>query len=162
MTHRLLLIFLLFVGLSSSSAHKFYVSVTSVSYQSEDEVLQCKLKIFYDDLENALTEYGGEMVYLCGDEGHEELMMRYISEKFKIKTDTKNLPLRLKEWTCDEEAIWITLQSALKETPQQIEVNNAILMELFEEQRNIIQFNINNKRKSLLLFKDKSSGKISI
>ena len=48
------IILLLFPLLISSTAHKFYVSTTTVEFVKEKEVIQIITKIFTEDIEQAL------------------------------------------------------------------------------------------------------------
>lgn len=54
----------------------------------------------------------------------------------------------------------------IKNTPlsslKSIKVESNILYDLFQEQQNIIHFNINNRKKSFLLMKDKNTDMLKL
>lgn len=85
-------------------------------------------------------------------------MQKYIAEKFKlkIKGQAKNYIFLSKEI----ENNVVICYFKIKELTQiiSLEVENSILMEIYPEQQNIIQFDNNGEKNSLLLTEDNFKG----
>ncbi len=66
-------------------AHKFYVSVTNISYSEKDRALQITSRIFIDDFEQVLLERYGIEAHLATDSETalaDEFIEKYLKTKF--------------------------------------------------------------------------------
>lgn len=156
----LLLIFILPL-LSFQGLHKFYVSVTDINYNSESQSLQLISRIFVDDMENLLKTRYGEELYLTAQEEHPQVdlyLERYLSEKFRIRVNGKEFPLIFLGKEYDNDLLKLYIEIEQVEVPQQIEVTNAMLTELFPDQKNVVHVKLMGKTKSLLLGRGRESG----
>lgn len=160
---RILLLLLIFPLISASSGHKFYVSITKVEYIKEKKSLQIITKIFTDDIEDVLQERYDSSISLNTKKetkAAEEDLKKYLLQKIKIKVNGKSVPLNYigKEYDTDMVVAYIEVTN-LPEL-KSIEIENKVLMEMFDEQQNIIHLKTPNSRKSLILDKDEPSGKL--
>ncbi|WP_029038355.1 DUF6702 family protein [Salinimicrobium xinjiangense] len=147
--------------LSFSVAHKFYVSATDIKYNEEQRSLQIISHVFTDDLENLLkTRYNKEL-YLVEEEEHpaaDKFVERYFQDKLNISVNGKKRTLNYlgKEYNKDQLLIYIEVEDV--EPIRNISVENAILTDLFPEQKNVVKVSYNGKIKSLLLMRDAVQG----
>lgn len=151
--------------MSMSSAHKFYVSITKVEYIEDEKSLQIILKIFTEDLEKTLRERYSEDIYLDSKketDSEAEYIQKYLSKKFKISVN--NTPINTtyigKEY--DNDVIKVYLEAQNISEIKTFEIENKILMDMFEEQQNIIHFKRNKLRKSLMLDADNPKAVLNL
>jgi len=145
----------------SFTAHKFYVSITKIEYSQEEKSLQIITKLFIDDIEDVLQERYSPSISLDPEKETSEdanFLKEYILQKLKIKVN--GTPVKLiylgHEYENDVVKSYIEVEniSELKT----IEVENKMLIDLFEEQQNIIHIKRFKKRKSLILDIDNPKG----
>ncbi|MDX1782680.1 MAG: DUF6702 family protein [Aequorivita vladivostokensis] len=160
---RISLLLLIFPLISATSAHKFYVSITKIEYVKEKKSLQIITKIFTDDIEDALQQRYDPSISLDTKketEAADEYLQKYILQKLNIKVNGKPVQLNFigKEYDVDMLVAYIEVTNV--PNLKSIEIENKVLMEMFPEQQNIIHLKTTNSRKSLMLDKDESSGKL--
>lgn len=149
------------ICLATTSAHKFYVSITKVEYAAEDQALQLISKIFVDDLEVTLSErYGREISLGTNKETATdlELLKKYFLQKFSVEVNGQSAPLIYlgQEYENDTVKIYIEIEEVASITS--LEFENSVLLDKFEEQQNIIHTKVFKKRRSLVLDKDNPKG----
>lgn len=161
---RIMCLVLLLGVLTSATVHKYYVAVFQVEYAPAKKQLQITGRIFVDDLEKALsTKYGKKFYLGTSKELPEstETLKKYIADKISFKVNGKPAALTLftREYEDDILVCYLTAPAPKKITS--IEVRNTVLFEMFREQQNMINANINNERKSLLLSYDTPQGTLN-
>lgn len=161
---KVFILLLVFPLVSATSAHKFYVSITKIEYVKEKNSIQIIAKIFTDDMEKALRQRYDRLIFLDSKKettAAEEDLKRYILQKIKIKVNGKSVQLNYigKEYDTDMVVAYMEVTD-VKEL-KTIKIENKILMEIFPEQQNIIHLKTSKNRRSLILDKDDSSGKLN-
>lgn len=154
-----LLVLTLPVVLAASSAHKFYVSITKIEYVQQEESLQIITKIFIDDLEDVLQErYDPELVLdsTNDDPNIDKYVQKYLLKKLKLKVNGVPVATVFLGKTYEIETLNCYLEVTGIKTLETFEVANSVLFEMFPEQQNIIHVKKDDKRRSLVLVKDKS------
>ncbi|MFD1096717.1 DUF6702 family protein [Salegentibacter chungangensis] len=152
----LLTCFMLFSSFKASD-HKYYLSVTEIEYKSDKQALQIISRVFIDDFEEVLQKrYNKEIKLIAkNEEGNvRQAIERYLAKKLHIKTDGKELQLNYlgKEYENDQLVLYIEVEkvAAFKE----IEVENLILTDLFDDQQNVVHVKVEEELKSMLLDRD--------
>lgn len=153
--------------ISATAYHKFYVSVTQINYSNKEESLQITSRIFIDDFENVLKErYGVTLDLGTHQEAKTAIIMieRYLNTRFTIHINGKKQELHFlgKEYENDVVKTYIEIKNTPLSSLKSIKVESNILYDLFQEQQNIIHFNINNRKKSFLLMKDKNTDMLKL
>lgn len=154
-------VLLLFPLLTASTAHKFYVSITKIEYVKEKQSLQIITQIFIDDVEDVLQQRYDPTLSLATKKETEtdvELLTKYIHQKLKIKVNGEPVELKYigREYDIDIVKSYFEVKG-IKEI-EEIEIDNTVLMDLFEEQQNIIHLKTSSKRRSLILDRDNPKG----
>lgn len=157
----LLIVFCVFPMLSFNDSHKFYVSVTQIEYNKENESLEIVSRIFIDDIEVLLRERYDESIELnIKNESKQidEKLDLYLKTKLQILVngEERNFNFIGKEY--EEDLMICYLEITNIKTLDKIEVNSAVLMDIFEEQQNIVHVKKGKQRKSLILEKEKENG----
>ncbi|MEL6986329.1 MAG: DUF6702 family protein [Bacteroidota bacterium] len=139
--------------------HEFHVSKCLLNYSEKDQALQISIHVFIDDLENDLKKYDSEKLYLgtpdeiaIGD----SLVEAYIKDYLKIQIDgsQKSFNYIGKEVSEDLIALWCYFEIENVHPSKSIEVYNNILMEQFDDQKNIINIKGPDNTKAYFLFRE--------
>ena len=153
-------IFLLFFGWKVFF-HPFYISLTEIRYNANNESLEIAQKIFWDDLEVALGNLNQSKIDFLNptDKNALEAMAKsYLLDQNEITVNGKKVKLNYLGFEIEEDAVWFYLESDKVALPKQVEVYNNVLIKHFDGQQNIINFYVDKKPKSLILYKGRESG----
>jgi hypothetical protein len=144
--------------------HPFYISLTEIRYNPENQSLEIAQKIFWDDLEVALAKiYGTKVNFLnpSNRDALEGMVKSYILEKNEIMVNGQKLNLDYLGFEIEEEAVWFYMEALKVPSPNNVQIRNEVLIEHFEGQQNIVNFYLEKSPKSLILYKGRESGKIN-
>ncbi|AXT58317.1 peptidase E [Aquimarina sp. AD1] len=160
---KLLIILSVFlVSLSSFTAlHKFYVSVTQIEYKEEEKSLQIISRIFVDDIEEVLRKRYDETIELVSNEQEEKVdqyLTTYLKQKLSITVNGEEVFFNFIGKEYDNDLVLCYLEVENVESLKTIVVSNQVLMDFFDDQQNIIHVKKQEKRKSLILEKEKDQG----
>lgn len=155
---------MVFPLLSGASAHKFYVSITKIDFVKKQEALQITLKVFTDDIEDALqANYNPSLILKRKNEAPavDASVENYLLQKLKIVVNNREVKLNYlgKEYETDMLVAYIEV-AGIKEL-NTVTVEIKILMEIFSDQQNIIHVKTPSIRRSLILDRDEPGGKLN-
>jgi hypothetical protein len=159
---KIVLLLLLFIGVSSFTAfHKFYVSVTEIEYNEKAQSLQIISRVFTDDFENVLKKRYGKDLRL--EEGNEtpqiaSFIQEYLEQKLQIKVDNKPVEIRYLGKEYENDVLLLYIEVPEIHAFQKIAVSNYVLMDLFQEQKNLVHVEYGGKTKSLVLLEGNQAG----
>lgn len=147
-----LIIFFFFLIFSSFLEHKYYVS-TSLFNFTEDSSLQITLRIFKDDLSNAISD-----TYLdqktddlnLNDELYFKQVDKYINSKISILIDDKKFEMDYLGLETKNDIYVCYLEIENLPIYSNMVISNKILFEIFDDQQNIIHVKRNDKRQSFI------------
>jgi len=152
-----------------NSAHEFHLSKCDINYSAEEQALQISLRIFIDDLEEAIAVVLQEdNLKLCTSKeavNADSILVVYLSENLKVNVD--NVPHQIsyvgKEVSEDLLAVWCYFE-VIDVTPQDaISVENKILIETFDDQSNVVSLKYSKDKKDyFLLQKGETSGTLQL
>jgi hypothetical protein len=159
-----LLLFIVLPLLAFTAAHKFYVSATNIDYNEKQRSLQIISHVFADDLENLLkTRYSESLTLIKGNEhpAADEYVQKYFNDKFRLSVNGKDRSFSYigKEYDKDQLLVYLEVENV--EPIKSISVENAVLTDLFPEQKNVIKVEYKGKIKSLLLMRDNPGGTLN-
>jgi len=148
-------------------AHKFYVSVTNISYSEKDQSLQITSRIFIDDFEAVLLErYGFESHLATDTESKQanEYIEKYLKTKFLMFIDGKQRKYNFlgKKYDNDIMICYLEVPELAIDEVKSIEVQNELLTDLYDEQQNVVHFKIKGKKKSFVLIKQNNKGMLNL
>jgi hypothetical protein len=151
--------------LSCLISHPLHVSVAEIEYDEKEKELEIMMRIFVDDLENAirLHQRKGDLDVLNPPSGTstDNLISSYVHNHFKIALDGKDQAIRYLGQEIEGEALVCYLLVSNVKKWSTIEVGNSILCELFDDQSNLVHVTIGDKVKSMRLVRDKPTGRLS-
>ncbi len=152
---------ILFFGMCSMTTHKFYVSIYQINYEHKKKMIQITSRLFIDDVNDALEKKFRKKTFI-GEENESiediSLLKKYFADKFLIKVNGVSKPVNYlsKELENNILICYFNIKDVSKIT--KLEVINDCLMELNLEQQNIIQYNFNGEKHSLLLTNENIKG----
>lgn len=156
-------IFMLFLGWKVFF-HPFYISLTEIRYNPENQSLEIAQKIFWDDLEVALAKiYETKVDFLnpISRDALEGMVKSYILEKNEIMVNGQKMDIDYLGFEIEEEAVWFYMEALRVPSPKNVHIRNEVLIEHFEGQQNIVNFYKEQKPKSLILYKGKEIGTLN-
>ena len=161
MTIKKTLFLLLIIPLLSFSAHKYYLSLTQITYKPETESLQVIINVFMDDIETALNKkYAIDLQLTTEKElkDNDIYFQKYLNEKlhFKIDDISKKFVYIGKEY--DGDLVYFYLEIENIEHLKSIRITNKILIDYFPKQQNLIKSKVGKKHKSILLTAENDKG----
>lgn len=153
----ILMIYLLSPINIEKADHEFHFSKCDIEYSKEDKALQIAMRIFIDDLEEALAKSGNPNLKLCTSkevDSADSIIQSYLQEKFKITVDeaSHNFTFVGKETSEDLMAVWCYLEVVDIEPVENIRIKNSILMDIFDDQKNMVVLKYSKEKKEHFLF----------
>lgn len=142
------------------TSHKFYVSVTDIEYITDTQSLQIISRVFADDFEDVLEKrYQQPMVLLPTNETENvnQLISRYINQKLVVSINNQPVVLNFLGKKYEDDRIYLFLEVEKLPPFNEISIENLVLTDLFEEQKNLVHFKNNDKIKSAVLTKGNST-----
>lgn len=162
---KILLALIIFPLILSATSHKFYVSTTNIEYVSEENSIQIISKIFVEDLEETLQKRYETDIHLGSEKEtlqDVEYLKKYIQKKLKIWVDGKQATIQYIGIDYDIDIMSIYLEIENISQLKSIEIENIILMDMFEEQQNIIHFKSKQIKRSWVLDEDNTKGMLNL
>ncbi|MBL0912762.1 MAG: hypothetical protein IBJ09_10360 [Bacteroidia bacterium] len=154
---KILLLFMAFCGsrlLAGPAEHPFYVSITEIHIQPQQQLIQLSCRMFADDLEDALRRLNGVAADLLvpKDEATvNALLNAYVQARVQIQVNGVPQQLEYIGYESDEEAVWVHFEGKLTETPGRVDVNNSLLFDFLPGQTNMLHCYLDEKRQSTKL-----------
>lgn len=133
-----------------ASAHVFYVTVTKVKWNPQQQRLDLTVRIFTTDLEQAIEAEGGPKLKLWSPDQrpeHERFVGTYLISRLKFRIDGQQAPLEYVGMADALDATACFLQIRNVKAVKTIEVDNQLLIDLFDDQANVVQFEMGDEKK---------------
>jgi hypothetical protein len=144
--------------------HPLHVSVTEIEYDEKDKALEIMMRVFMDDLETTMRQYLNKPeLDILKPVGitRDEMMKRYLAERFKISLDKKNQKINYLGHEQDGDAFVFYMEIPNVKKWREIEVQNSIIMETYDDQSNLVHVTVRGKVKSLRLVKNTIMDKLT-
>lgn len=153
--------------LAFTGAHKFYLSVTNVDYSEKEQSLQIISRIFIDDMEAVLeARYEVDAALATEAESPEAdaYIERYLRAKFNVSVNGQRQEYRFlgKRYDKDLLVCYLEVSGVPRASLKSVEIDNSVLTELFEEQRNLVHFNILGTKRSFVLTSEGTKGMLNL
>ncbi len=149
---------------SGSFDHPFHVSVCDIVYESDEKHLKISLRMFLDDLEEALIAYtGDDDLDILNYENVPEIdkaLGHYLSENFSIGTGRKELAYVYLGGEIEVDVMWCYIEIEKLKPFKSISIENTIFFEIFDDQENLVHVRKDGKVRSVRLTKGKSRNTV--
>jgi hypothetical protein len=137
-----------------SFKHPFYLSVTDLKYNVKEKAMQGSVKLFINDLEDALKKINKQTVDLINPKDTSKItamLYDYLKKRLTIKVNNQLINYSLIGFEKEEAAIWIYIELKNCPDPKKIIVENSLLYDFLKEQTNIIHCEVKGEKQSLKL-----------
>lgn len=158
---KLLFVFFAVFMLLSISGHKFYTAIFKIDFNENKKRIEVTTRIFVDDLNIAISKKYNRKMLLNSDKETEEdiaFLKKYLAEKMSLKVNGKQQTMRFLSKEVEENVLICYFNCDAITKIKSFEITNTVLTEIYEDQQNIVQLNINSKKQTLLLSADSTFG----
>ena len=141
--------------------HKFYASTTRIEFVPQEQSVQIITEIFTDDIQQALSERNLIDVHLDSKKETQEdilLLQDYVFKKLTIFVNGTKQGYDYIGLQYDLDRVKLYLEITNVSSFEQVEIENKILFDTFEDQQNIIHVKTPESRRSLVLDKENPKG----
>lgn len=152
---------IVFPVLMGAAIHKFYASTTTIEYVPQEQSVQIITEIFTDDIQQALSERNLREVHLDSKKQTQAdllLLKNYVFKKLVVFVNGTKQEYNYIGLQYDVDRVKLYLEITNVSALQQIEIENKILFDTFEDQQNIIHVKTPEARRSLVLDKENPKG----
>jgi hypothetical protein len=158
----LIAFFLLFAGTPAwaftKDDHDIHVSLCELRWNEESSAFEVSIKIFIDDLELALSKEGAQGLFIGSAKetaNANEHIAAYLKKHFRIELDGVLLEPEFlgKEVSEDFLAVWCYVEFSGKVSKaKKCVLSNDILLEMYDDQRNIMDIRMTRNHKEYTIF----------
>lgn len=137
--------------------HEFHLSKSEIKYVQSLDQVQISVHIFIDDLEASLKDQGIDSLYIGTEKEAklaDQVIADYIDDHLQVNTMSDTYEARYvgKELSEDLIAIWCHLAIDSIGQCEDMVIKNDILLEKFEDQKNIVAFSTESGNKDYFIF----------
>ena len=158
------MIFSFFLSLIMTALHPLHVSVTEIKFDPKDKELEITVRIFLDDLEEAIRQDRKLATLDITNPGTglttDQLVSTYLSTRLTTKVDKKPAAIKYLGHEIDGDAIVVYAYAPGVKKLKSIEVYHSTITEVYEDQSNLVHITLGEKTRSLRLMRDTTSGSI--
>ncbi len=149
----IILLGLLFSWDAGEGLHDFHLSKTDINYKTTESALQITVMSFIDDMEEALVARDSLDYKLLQHAEHaraDSVMAAYFKDHLIVKIDDQPVDFYYlgKEQSDDIQAVYSYLEIEGVSEMHTLDIENNILMEIFDDQKNIINVKLDSKYKA--------------
>jgi len=142
--------------------HEFHLSLTEIKHNSDNKSLEIAIKLFTDDLTVALQQAGAPKMEL-GTEAEppqaNEYIESYLKTHFKLTVNGKQTEFIYLGKEAELDATWCFVEVKDIRKVQFIQIENSFMLEAFDDQTNMVNLDINGRKKSGLARKGNTNLK---
>jgi hypothetical protein len=135
-------------------AHPLYITVTEISHNAKDKILEISCKIFTNDLETVLEKGAKTKVDLssaANKAATDKLIDEYVERHLRLKVDGRVAGLHFVGSEKEADGTWSYFQVNDVPAVKRIDVVNDLLYDGFNQQINIMHVTVGGQRKSTRL-----------
>ncbi len=147
----------IYILLSFLTVHDFHLSKTEMRYKEDISTIQISTHIFIDDLEEILSIQGYTDLSLFTekeDPEAEQIIYDYIKSNLLLEVDGREMEFVWvgKEISDDLAAVWCYLEIPDTQILNNVQLVNRVLHDLYDDQKNVVSFQINSQKKEHMFF----------
>lgn len=143
---------------TSSIDHKFYVSVTNITYSKKDQALRMVSRFFIDDMQLMMQQRYQTKTELTTEEDREpvvNLLQRYLSSKTELKVNGKPKQLEVIGYEYDIDQMIVYTEVPQVSNVNKISLQFEVLFDVFAEQKNMVHVDYAGRKRTMLLIKER-------
>ena len=130
-------------------AHKFYASLAVVEHTAQGR-LEVSLRFFPDDLEAALRKSTGRTIPVENTKEFAAAFLPWLDSVFSLSAGRQTTRFQCVGVEVSVQTAWVYVEAPWTEPLDRSSMKNAILVDLFPEQKNTVNFAEGKKRSSIV------------
>jgi hypothetical protein len=141
--------------------HPIHVSVTEIEYDAAEKELEIMMRVFIDDLENALRlhhKQAGLDILNTDEATAKKLIGAYLLSHFNVTLDNRKTRMEYLGQEVEGQAFICYILVPGVQSWTKCEVTNNVLFELFDDQSNIVHVTSGGVTRSRRLVPDNQAG----
>ena len=134
----------------ADAAHKFHASLTQIEVNARARTVEVAIRVFVDDLEEALTRRAGHRVRLETAADFDSLALAYVASSLKLVAPD-GIPLTFR-WIGKEasvDVVWVYVEAPMSRDLDGSVLENTLFFDLFDDQVNTVSLKDGKRRVTL-------------
>ena len=140
-----------------ASAHKFYASLAQVEHTADNR-LEVSLRFFPDDLEAALRKSTGRAIAVENTKEFAKAFEPWLNAAFSLQAGSRTSVFKCVGVEAQVEVAWVYVEAPWTESLERSSMKNALMVDLFPEQKNTVNFVEGKKRSSVVFSVNKTQA----
>ena len=140
-------------------AHPFHSSIVSLKFNDNSRSIEITMRIFANDLEKTINQINDLNIIIDNDDNKKDvdsLIFNYINKTIFLSINERKRDLSWIGKEFETDIVWLYLEILdVDKKIKKIISENRFLFSSFEDQLNIMNFNIHGKQKTVMAHKDK-------
>lgn len=137
---------------NADAGHKFHASLTQIEVNAKARTVEVAIRVFIDDLEEALSLRAGRRIRLETASDLDALALDYVQSSVKLDApDGKRLVFRWIGKEVSVDVVWLYVEAPCSGPIDEGRLENALFFELFDDQVNTVNLK-DGKRRATLTF----------
>ena len=148
---------------SNRTNHALYVSVLEIEKEQSRERASIMVKIFSDDLEDAIFNHAQQRLDLLGGNCGQgkTYISNYFNDHLKLRIDGKEQSYSYLSCEVNDISLWLTFEFTTLTSWNEVEITADYLMELFPTQSNVVSITYHSEKRMFRLTKGATRENIS-
>lgn len=144
--------------------HDFHTSLTQMQFNAKEKTFEISVRVFTDDFEKALTqENNGQKVQLTNNDKLDPLIEKYIRKHFSVVNAQKQRKtFDYIGHEAEADAQWLYLEMPYAEPLRGGQLQQTVLMELFDDQVNLVNIQYLTQKKTLVFRKNQTVQEVNL
>jgi hypothetical protein len=135
---------------TTARAHKFYASLAQVEHTADNR-LEVSIRFFPDDLEAALRKSAGRTIAVESTTDFAKAFEPWLNAAFSLQAGSRTSAFKYVGLEARVEVAWVYVEAPWTESFERSSMKNALMVDLFPEQMNTVNF-VEGKRRSSVVF----------
>ncbi|MCB0489627.1 MAG: DUF6702 family protein [Cyclobacteriaceae bacterium] len=138
--------------------HAIYLSVVEVAHETNSATASVKVKVFTDDISDAVSSMYGERVNLVANVSLDQVSQKvagYFGEHLQLSLNGRPVALKLTQLEPMSDAIWFHFEISCPQRWDELTVKADYLMELFPTQSNVLSITQGEQKRFANIVKSK-------
>ena len=144
-------------------SHPFHATITSFDCKQNNKSIEVTMKLFTNDLENALRGIGNPDMKIDSPNSRyniDSLIFVYINNNLSLSTDSKKRQFSWVGKEIENDIMFCYLEIIDINNFSSIRIENKLFLSIFDDQLNICHFYCGDKPETIMLHKEKHIGEI--
>lgn len=136
-----------------SPGHPFYISICQIDHNPDTRALEIAVRIFTDDLEQALESMGTDRLHLGTEREAEKADLyigRYLAQQVVLEINGIRTEAVYLGKEVDDDGTWCFVEIGDIPELKTMTMTNTLLLETFEDQVNLVHVKAHDQKKSLI------------